>query len=85
MREPNYLTMKHFPLYVGNFDGSALEHMFSFKFHTIYVVPGYYPKDKWQLWVRDNYYKETPEIVKERKTVLEYLEKKARELHFEIE
>jgi hypothetical protein len=85
MREPNYLTMKHFPLYVGKFNDNSLDHLFSFEFHTVYIVPGYYPKDKWQLWVRDNYYKETPEIVKERKIVLEYLQKKARELNFEIE
>jgi hypothetical protein len=83
MREPNYLEMKNFPLYVGEFEGNTFEHMYSFKYHTVYVVPGYYPQDKWQLWVRENFYKESKEIIAERKLVLEYLEKKAKALNFE--
>jgi hypothetical protein len=83
MREPHYLEMKNFPLYVGEFEGNTFEHMYSFEYHTVYVVPGYYPQDKWQLWVRENFYKESKEIIAERKLVLEYLEKKAKALNFE--
>ena len=79
-REPHYLEMKHFPLYTGDFEGNHFDHMFSFEYHTIYVTPGYYPQDKWQLWVRESYYKETPQIIEERKLVVKKMEELARKL-----
>jgi hypothetical protein len=79
-REPHYLEMEHFPLYIGNFEGNNFDHMFSFKNHIIYLAPGYYPQDKWQLFVQEKYYYETPEIIEERKLVLKKLEELAREL-----
>jgi thioredoxin-related protein len=80
MREPEYLEMKDFPLYVGDYDGNSYDHMFSLEYHTIYVVPGYYPKSKWQLWVRETYYKDTPQVTEEKKAVKQKLQEIAREL-----
>jgi hypothetical protein len=65
--EKNYLTTEGFPLYTAESYKSDYEKLGQYKYHSIEVVCG--EKHGYQLFVRTQYYKETSDVIAERKHV----------------
>jgi hypothetical protein len=65
--EKNYITTEGFPLYTSNFYKSDYEKLGQYKYHSIEVVCG--ERHGYQLFVRTQYYKETSDVIAERKVV----------------